>query len=268
MSRRLVATAAVLLLAGGANGCASKHRVLAAPVVPSEEPTPVSTIVVSTGSPAPTPTSVVKTLTPERTRTPAKLRIMPLGDSITYGLNHPDQGAYRTELGKKLAKAGVGVDFVGSMRSGPEGTDRDNEGHIGWRIGQIAARADEWMATYRPQVVLLHIGTNDMRSDDEALGASDRLSALIDQLLAADPKVHVVVAEIVGSDDADHDGQFQRRIDAYNALIPGLVAAKGERVHLADMHGIDGGDLADTFHPNASGYRKMAKVWFKVLVPS
>jgi lysophospholipase L1-like esterase len=268
MSRRFVATAAVLLLAGGAAGCASGAKSLAAPVVPSEEPTPVSTVVISTGSPTPAATVPVQTRTPEKTRAAAKLRIMPLGDSITYGLNHPDEGSYRAELGQKLAKAGVAVDFVGSMRSGPEGTDRDNEGHIGWRIGQIAARADEWMATYRPQVVLLHIGTNDMRSDDKALGAPDRLSALVDELLAADSKVHVVVAEIIGSDDAEYGGQYQRRIDAYNALIPALVAAKGTRVHLADMHRVDGDDLADTFHPNQRGYRKMAKVWLKVLDPS
>ncbi|MEV6488572.1 SGNH/GDSL hydrolase family protein [Actinoplanes sp. NPDC051633] len=255
MSRRFVATAAVLLLAGGSYGCAS--RTLAAPVVPAEEPTPVSTVIVSEGRPA-----------LESARLPGRgdgrLRIMPLGDSITYGLGDPDLGSYRDELGRKLAAAGVEVDFVGSMRSGPAGTDRDNEGHIGWRIDQIAARADHWMATYRPQVVLLHIGTNDMRTDEKATGAAGRLSELIDQLLADGPEVHVVVARIVGSDKAD----YQRRIDAYNAAIPDLVATKGGRVHLADQHAIEGDQLGDPVHPNKKGYRAMAGNWFDVLDPS
>jgi lysophospholipase L1-like esterase len=196
------------------------------------------------------------------------LRILPLGDSITYGLGDEDLGSYRAVLGERLAAAGVEVDFVGSMQSGPTGVDRDNEGHIGWRIEQIAAQADAWMAAHRPDVVLLHIGTNDMRSDAKAVGAADRLSALIDRLLAADPQVRIVAARIVGAQDAKFDGRYQRRIDAYNALIPGVVAIKGDRVRLADQHRVDGPGMADTFHPNKRGYREMADNWFTALDPS
>ena len=257
---------AVLMLAGGVSACAPRgNEAAAAPVTTSAAPAPVSTLVVTTGSPTPSPTRV-PARTPEVVRAEPVVRIMPLGDSITYGLNHPDHGSYRAALGARLTAAGVSYDFVGSMSSGPAGTDRDNEGHIGWRIDQIAAHAGAWMAAYRPRLVLLHIGTNDMRDADVAAGAGDRLAALLDRLLAADPDVHVVVAQIAGAKDDDRDRVFQRRIDAYNALIPGIVAARGPRAHLADMRRVDGADLADTFHPADAGYRRMAKIWFRELM--
>ena len=269
----MVSAATVLLMAGGASGCGtSGNEAAAVPIgsgpAASGRPAPVSTIVVTTGSPTPSATPAPAHTTEAATPAPAKLRIMPLGDSITYGLGDDGLGSYREVLGRKLAAKGLRFDFVGSMESGPPGMDRDNEGHVGWRIAQIAAGADRWMATYRPDVVLLHIGTNDMRSDDKAAGAPDRLSALIDQLLGDDPDVHVFVAEIIGADDDAYDGEYQERIDAYNALIPGIVALKGERVHLVDQHRIDGDLLGDTFHPNKAGYRKMANTWYRALNPS
>jgi lysophospholipase L1-like esterase len=195
------------------------------------------------------------------------VRILPLGDSITYGLGSLRHGSYRVELAHRLRAAGVAVDMVGSNRSGPAGADDDNEGHSGWRIDQVAERADEWMATYRPDVVLLHVGTNDMRSDEKAAGAAARLSALVDRLLAASPDVTVLVAEIVGARDDSLGGFYQHRIDAYNSRIPSIVAARGDRVRLVNQTGVDGTDLYDVLHPNEFGYRKMAWNWYRALRP-
>src|SRR5689334_12599304 len=60
--------------------------------------------------------------------TAAPLRIMPLGDSITYGVGSSALDSYRGALFWRLADAGVAVDYVGSMRSG-NSPDPDNEGH-------------------------------------------------------------------------------------------------------------------------------------------
>ena len=46
------------------------------------------------------------------------IRIMPLGDSITYGVGSSALDSYRGALFWRLAQAGVAVDYVGSMRSG------------------------------------------------------------------------------------------------------------------------------------------------------
>jgi lysophospholipase L1-like esterase len=190
------------------------------------------------------------------------LRIMPLGDSITFGSGSSTRSSYRVGLHRRLSAAGLSVDFVGSVRSGA-GADVDNEGHPGWRIAEIAARADEWLAASRPDVVLLHIGTNDMRSDERAVGAAGRLSALIDQILAARPGVRIFVAELVGA----RDEAVQARIDAYNAEIPGIVAGKGPRVRLVDLSSVDGPGLADNLHPNDDGSARMAVLWYRAVLP-
>ena len=86
---------------------------------------------------------------------------MPLGDSITAGVRV--RGGYRSDLWQLMNASSPGVDFVGSSASGPvELRDRDHEGHPGWEIAQLDARVRGWLTHYRPDIVLLHIGTNDV----------------------------------------------------------------------------------------------------------
>ncbi|GAB1640660.1 SGNH/GDSL hydrolase family protein [Krasilnikovia sp. MM14-A1259] len=188
------------------------------------------------------------------------LRIMPLGDSITFGIGSATLDSYRRDLRQRLATAGLSVDFVGSKASGT-GDDRENEGHPGWTIGQIAAQADQWLAAYRPDVVLLQIGTNDMVRRVDVPGAPARLSALIDQIRAARPGAQVFVARIPSAKIAG----YQQRISAFNAAVPGVVARKGPRVHLVDQSSIGGIDLRDSVHPHDFGYAKMAYNWYRAM---
>ncbi len=84
---------------------------------------------------------------------------MPLGDSITLGVN----GGYRNGLWNRLSAAGYSVDFVGSQ-SDPytKAPDRDHEGHPGFTLGNIASSADGWLSSAKPTHVLLMAGTNDV----------------------------------------------------------------------------------------------------------
>lgn len=190
---------------------------------------------------------------------------MPLGDSITDGLDVP--GGYRTDLWEFTAADGMAVDFVGSQGGGPaQLPDRDHEGHPGWRMGQIYLQVRSWVQTYRPQVVLLDIGTNDVLQDKELAQAPTRLSKLIDLITTTSPGTRVYVATI---------GPFARRVDEtraarYNAAIPAItrtLAQQGRQVQIVDMHAALGkGDLArDGIHPTAGGYSKMAARWYTAL---
>src|SRR4051794_23956151 len=78
---------------------------------------------------------------PASAAAPASLRLMPLGDSITWGVGSSSGNSYRGFLWNRLAAEGHTLDFVGSGRSGTM-SDPDNEGHSGWRIDQIAGIAD------------------------------------------------------------------------------------------------------------------------------
>ncbi|MDT5037196.1 MAG: hypothetical protein QOE03_2381 [Micromonosporaceae bacterium] len=196
----------------------------------------------------------------------APTRIMPLGDSITEGIGSSTDSSYRAELWRRLVDVdGFGVDFVGSLRHG-QLPDVDHEGHSGWTIAQIAAQIDGWLATSRPDVVLLHIGTNDMRTAATAAGAPQRLSALIDRIRVDLPATTVFVAQIVPSTEAGTNG----RVVTFNAAIPGIVAASNStRVRLVNMFGAvnSATDFADSLHPNDSGYAKMAATWEAAVAP-
>ena len=187
------------------------------------------------------------------------LKIMPLGDSITFGEPYPSYGGYRHALGALLANDGCRIDFVGSQQSGNRAIpDPDNEGHTGWTIAQIQKGIDAngWLETYRPDIILLHIGTNDI-GHGNAVSAPGNLSRLLDDILKRLPQARVIVAQIIpfrGGPSSDHQ--------LYNAAIPRIMASKGPRVFMVDMQSIlSRSDYADDLHPNASGYDKMARAW-------
>lgn len=211
------------------------------------------------------------------------LKIMPLGDSITYGIigtNDRDSGGYRTELWNKFVADGLKVEFVGSLSSGPNSlSNKDHEGHPGWTIRQIAASVNEWLNTSEPNLVLLMIGTNDTGKRSLRTMIVD-LSALIDQITAHSPNVHILVASIPPIHPTAKHGIRVLRAIYFNAAIPNIVnskVAQGKKIDFVDMRSLTVSDLTcslsldldNCLHPNAQGYRKIANFWhdaiFKVI---
>ncbi|WP_230991284.1 SGNH/GDSL hydrolase family protein [Streptomyces endocoffeicus] len=187
---------------------------------------------------------------------------MPLGDSITDGHNaYP--GGYRVALRQRLAADGHAVDFVGSLANGPvELGTRHHEGHSGWRIDHLDAHIRTWLRHSVPRTVLLLIGTNDMNQSYDATQAPARLARLIDHIQEARPACEVFVATVPPQSDPTRE----RRVRAYNAALPEVVAAKGRRVHLVNIYdALTTADLADGLHPNQGGHEKMARVWHSAL---
>ncbi|MDC2960302.1 ricin-type beta-trefoil lectin domain protein [Streptomyces gilvifuscus] len=187
---------------------------------------------------------------------PAALRLMPLGDSITWGVGSPSGNSYRGFLWNQLTAEGHALDFVGSGRNGTM-SDPDNEGHSGWRIDQIAGIADSVLARYRPNVVTLEIGTNDLNGNYQIATAPDRLRALIDQIVRDAPDATILVGTVIVSTS----GTEEANRPAFNAKLPGIVQAEqaaGKHVRLVDLSALTSADLSDSLHPNDNGFRKMA----------
>jgi VCBS repeat-containing protein len=211
------------------------------------------------------------------------LRIMPLGDSITAGVvdasgpAEADRIGYRKALRERIAAAGYGVDFVGSLASGasrfdPLLVDAEHEGHSGWSDDQLAAATTNLLDATPADMVLLHIGSNGLEPNagDIAtiLDAIDRWGA------ASGVPASVFVARIIDQNPKDANGF----VDAYNLGIDAVALVRqllGRDVTVVDMQralwGADGMPDAslygDGIHPNEAGYERMAEAWFDALTP-
>jgi len=196
------------------------------------------------------------------------IKIMPLGDSITYGQDSSTGGGYRLQLWNDLRARGFPIDFVGSLQTGPASFDRENEGHPGWTINQIAAAIVSWLMIYRPSIILLHIGTNDFVKNDDPTQAPARLRQLLNLITTTLPGATVIVAQIL---PLPRSARLNAEVVAYNATIPRMVqadVAQGKHVQYVDMyHAVPPSMLPDQIHPNDAGYALMAKVWLHALLP-
>ncbi|MBY8876287.1 ricin-type beta-trefoil lectin domain protein [Streptomyces sp. PLK6-54] len=187
---------------------------------------------------------------------PTTLRLMPLGDSITWGVGSSTGNSYRGDLWNELSSEGHALDFTGTQRNGTL-PDPDNEGHSGWRIDQIAGIADSVLATYRPNVITLEIGTNDLNQNYQIPTATDRLHSLLDQITADAPDATVLVGTVIVSTSPTEETNRP----AFDNALPGIVQSEqagGRHVRLVDMSALTAADLSDQLHPNDTGYRKMA----------
>ncbi|MFJ5997494.1 ricin-type beta-trefoil lectin domain protein [Streptomyces sp. NPDC092370] len=189
------------------------------------------------------------------------LRVLPLGDSITWGVGSSTGNGYRGPLWNRLAADGHPLDFVGTERSGSM-SDNDNQGHPGYKIHQVAALTDASLTRYRPNVVTLHIGTNDLNESYQVSTATARLRSLVGQITAAAPDATVLVASLVVSTSGSEE-QYRA---AYNQAIPQIVRdaqSAGKRVAYVDMSSLTTADLVDALHPNDSGFQKMADAFHR-----
>ncbi|KNY27800.1 GDSL-type esterase/lipase family protein [Pseudobacteroides cellulosolvens] len=191
------------------------------------------------------------------------IKIMCIGDSCTEGMGDPNMGSYRTELYNLYKKAGINFDFVGSNQKGPSTLpDRDNEGHSGWTIPQVASNVNNWLNAQNPDVILLWIGGNDMILNGNL--NTTGLSNLIDQILNQKPNVTIFVSDYYPVPD---------QIKQYNAVIPGVVQQKanaGKKVYfnkMSSMNFVRSTDLSsDGLHLSVAGYVKAANIWYNTTI--
>ena len=210
------------------------------------------------------------------------VRIMPLGDSITQG-----SGAcsYRTPLVRSLEAAGCPVRMVGSgttTNGGASGcivSNTNHEGHSGWRTttflrtdDDARTRLEEHVAGARPDIVLLHIGSNDMNGGKDpgtwdadartGTGVVGGVDTMIDQILAESPGARVYVANLV---PWLRDPAVDADVARLRAEVERLALTRegdGEAVRLVDVAGGFTADmLHDGVHPNARGDAHIASRW-------
>ncbi|WP_243726200.1 FG-GAP-like repeat-containing protein [Actinomadura rubrisoli] len=211
-------------------------------------------------------------------------RAMALGSSSTYGEGSSDGNGYRDILDQGLqkiaerngqdtddltAKAKITndkddtpqVDMVGSVRVGRM-ADRDNEGWRGFLIDGIAGKASCSVKLYKPNVVTLLAGGNDVIQNFEMGGAIGRLESLIKQVSRDAGDAIVLVAPVQPFPDPARNARGK----AFSAQIPGLVdrlVDSGVNAMYVDT-GMELSDIGpDGIHPTDHGYDKTGAAFVK-----
>ena len=204
-----------------------------------------------------------------RTTANEPVKIMPLGDSITRGWwGSVYRWGYRKPLYDSLTSGGYNFDFVGSEPLG-NFPDPDHEGHDGWHAaggtgGGILPNVYNWLTAHPADIVLLHIGTNDITYGDQNI---NEVNDILNEIDRFSTDIKVILALIINRTDNPSKIQTttQFNIDVNN-MAQNRIAA-GDDIIIVNMESAlnYATDMADSVHPNDNGYAKMANVWFNVL---
>ncbi len=210
------------------------------------------------------------------------LRIMPLGDSITQGVD--GQCSYRRALSQRLNAVGDhDIEFVGP-RQRPAGspvtcraTDTDHAGFSGRRADEFTDELiSELMSAHEPDRVLIHLGSNDIFQGQSVQSTVDDIDRVITAILFERPGAVALLANVIpwnlnqrnGSDNPSA-GDLALGSELSSALeaLAGQRIREGDAVRLVDVnsgfqpliHSVDG------IHPNALGEELMATRFQQVL---
>jgi lysophospholipase L1-like esterase len=194
-------------------------------------------------------------------------RVMPIGDSITFGVGGTDQASYRTGVFNAMQTAGTPLYFVGSLSQG--GTtllnDPYNEGHSGYCVdaaaqsffGSLTLVAVPHIPTYNPDLVILQGGTNDIGeflSDAPTVLAA--LSAQLDAVWALRTSSHFQIVQFTILNRFDNSG-YNTTVQTVNAGIPAMVAGKSYKssITVVDIYSsVSSANIPGGLHPNDAGY--------------
>jgi lysophospholipase L1-like esterase len=201
---------------------------------------------------------------------------MPLGDSVTAGggtavNGGPPPGSYRAPLYTSLTSAGYNVQYVGDQTINPGGGLPSNEDeHEG--IGGITIEAlqsylqqNNILTTYKPDLILLIIGNNDMFTADnpqDPQATYALLATFCQYIVATLPKAKIIVSTVQPHDEPGTGGQ--QEADQYNQLILSGIGSVSANISAVDINAAmtyDADIGPDGTHPNVAGDQAMANVF-------
>jgi hypothetical protein len=213
-----------------------------------------------------------------------------------------DQIGYRYDLWQWLNDDLCFVNFIGSEQSGQAidpAFDPDHAGfggitppelatllmtsfnsapepfEDGYYVGGVTEDTP-YLTSFPNDVILLHIGTNGLT----LLNISsyvDSVRDLLEQIDGYCPSITVLVARIIlrttditAGDPSGETSVTHQYNDSLELMVRERIAA-GDKLLMVDMESdadflyVVGEDMADTLHPNALGYAKMAAKWYASL---
>jgi lysophospholipase L1-like esterase len=129
------------------------------------------------------------------------------------------------------------------------------------------------IATVKPEIILMMLGTNDVLGDVDAQTAPARLSALINEIMSfsgiGSPTIFVSTIP-----PSNLGAAATARALAYNSALPNIIAAQrvaGRDIILVDAFTPLNANYANTMqpdglHPNATGNGVIGQVWYNAIM--
>ena len=222
------------------------------------------------------------------------ITIMPMGDSITVGVDYltNTSGGYRDPLYHSLTAAGFSFTFVGAANSDatPALTAAGqtyHNGYGGWHIKDLNNNLDGVAAPISggdsnlggyfitgghgtgrpavyPDILLLHAGTNDILQNNQSINQD--LLALVTHFHTLSPNTIILIAGIIPINNTG----FVPIVQAYNSyikntLVPSLPYTRyvDQNTNFLNANGTVDGELlgSDFVHPDRYGYPIVANTW-------
>ncbi len=182
---------------------------------------------------------------------PSTWKVIALGNSITYGLNHdnPNEEGYVPKLSRML-----GINVV-------------NLGVPGVGCEYVADHLEENLNRYKPTHVLVLIGANDVITFPWDVAHYIHVMQYIVRTIRAHHAIPVVGTLTPFCHKFEED-YYTRNINDRNAALHkyleqemSVTLADFAAVFTCDMMEINGGH-----HPNSWGYEVMARIWYETLM--
>lgn len=203
------------------------------------------------------------------------VKILMVGDSITQGGNKPKEFSYRYALFKLLIDKNICFDFIGSRSHAKtkgfiwpdyrgQKFDLDHEGYYGINTKKLLEMIKKKKSSIAfPDIVLLHVGTNDRRSLNLTYDVEVPLQRLILEFNDMNPNVIIFVSLL-----NQKFGEINEIRNSIIKVIADLNANTEIKVHAVDHHSNwferpdkPDSDTIDWVHPNEKGQRNMATIW-------
>lgn len=203
-------------------------------------------------------------------------KIIMLGDSITQGGNKNNEYSYRYELFKLLTDNEICFDFVGSRvapkkkgfvwpRYSGRAFDQDHQSYYGIRTKALYKKLVENKEFIgAPDIALIHVGTNDRKSNALYNDVTKPLKDIFTVLLEINPDM-LIYTSTLNQNYGNIEG-------ARTAINKALTWAKNKNLKVFPVNhnkdwverpNLPTSHTLDWVHPNIAGQNKMAKIWYQ-----
>lgn len=210
------------------------------------------------------------------------IRILALGDSITQGGNgdRPEY-TYRLPLQMILQRENIKYDFIGSQNKGLHDNfkwpdvaenvpfDPDHEGYYGNKTADAVEKAIKNYSEYKipPDIVLVHLGTNDQKFGDYEKNVGQPLRKAIQFFRDKNPNVMILLGHL-NFNGGKPALEIRKVVENVAREMNSRKSPVQTVHHYRGWHENPEAVYTDTFdwaHPNLKGQEKMAVNWWNAM---